>query len=91
MAKQTLTVQLMHANAHIADMHNVIDASSALQRELYAEIAELKAQIALGAKPVLPLTNARIRVRAACSSSDFTARLAAAREEAMRTGRCVKV
>lgn len=49
-------------------------------------ISVLEGELALRPRSPAPAPQV-IRVR----PSDFTARLAAAREEAMRTGRCVKV
>lgn len=72
MAKQTLTVQLMHANARIAELETQLAAAKAPR-------SNVRPAYVAPARVVPEWQQARI------------AAMAAARAEAARTGRCVRV
>lgn len=82
MTEQTLTVQLMHANARIAELRKFIDDSGHLQQELYAQIASLQADLDYARMCAQPV---------ATTKRSLPAHFVAAREAAMRLGKCVKV
>lgn len=84
MAKQTLTVQLMHANAEIAELRAKLSLAKR-EVEMFARTAHDAIARNDGIDPVTgaPKTIA--------PRKPLPAHFAAAREMAMRSGKCVRV
>lgn len=80
MAKQTLTVQLMHATARIAELEAMVIAIDEIRSEQNVRIAELEA--AKAAKPA----NTNRKVIAPRAPYVRPAWMEAARQAAMATG-----
>lgn len=90
MAKQTLTVQLMHANQRIAALEAMVLSIDEIRSEQSARIAALEAQRATFSD-ALARERAAPRVIAPRPARVLPAHMVAARELAMRTGCVVKV
>lgn len=93
MAKQTLTVQLTRANARIAELEAMVISIDEIRSEQSVRIDELETLLAVATAPrgnVRPAYVAPVRVVPEWQQARLAA-MAAAREEAARTGRCVRV
>ena len=87
MAKQTLTVQLMHANQRIAALEAMVLSIDEIRSEQSLRISVLEGELAL--RPRTPAPAKRVTYTPA--PRVLPAHMVAARELAMRTGCVVKV